>query len=253
MAIKVKSNLDKSKFLKNLVNKDILTPHLEKATTKDFSWSYEYMPKEEDKGWHPSSHATLSTEALYDIATEQGEKKDWSSMHKTFQVGHFWHQYMQQLILRLGFASLEDIERKGDRTWDHIRYRDWHFATGSADVAPCAIPGHGDWVIDFKTMGNHDFKRNDLPDWCAEKYEAQMNLYMDMFVLDRALIVGIQKDAPHALKEFEFHRDDQQVELIYGKWERVSQWLSEQHQPSTLEFAEADKEFALTFQGPVIR
>jgi hypothetical protein len=256
VAVKLKGkNFNRSKALTNLVNKDKLTPHLIRASSEEFPWEYKYMPKEDDDAFHPSGHCTPSSEALYTMthANEEDraeQRKDSMSMFRTFQVGHFWHQYMQQLVLRLGFADEGAIEAKRWKVWDWNAPGEdplpWHWATGSADVAPCSVPQFEDVVVDFKTMGNHDFKRKDLPDAYAAKYEAQLNIYMDWFDLETGLIVGIQKDTPHALKEYEFKRNQPLIDAVYEKWHYVSDCLRDGEAPDV-------KDKPLPLKGPVSR
>jgi hypothetical protein len=48
---------------------------------------------------------------------------------------------------------------------------------------------------------------------------------MSLFDLDRALIVGVQKDSPHELKEFEYHKNQELIDAIYDKWHRTSEYI----------------------------
>ncbi len=109
-------------------------------------------------------------------------------------------------------------------------------------MAPCSIPTHDDYVVDFKTMGDHDYRQTGVPTWCANKYEAQINIYMDLFDLDKALIVAIQKGTPHDFKEFEYRRNDTLVDAIYKKWHIVSDALDAGIPP--------EEDIVLPFTGP---
>jgi predicted phage-related endonuclease len=66
-----------------------------------------------------------------------------------------------------------------------------------------------------------------LPERYANTYLCQINIYMHLFEEERALILAVQKDSPHALKEFEFVRDDALINAILDKWRFVSQCLDE--------------------------
>lgn len=243
MAIKFPKS-EKYNFNKNLVKRHKLATHLDlylATEVEDFSFTYE--PKEEDHGFHPSGHCTPPPTALFEMARDDiaGNlvKKEWgTSMLKTFLVGHFWHQLLQKAVVDLGFATPDAIERKGYKAWgsaDDSTPRPYHYAAGSGDIAPCSIPKHGDYVVDFKTMSSHQFKTNGIPDWAADKYEAQINIYMDFFELEQGLIVCVNKDSPHDFKEFEFERNQDLIDRIYDKWEFVSACLDEGEAPSTLD------------------
>jgi len=233
MAIK----LDKTKMVRNLAANHKLVPHIEKELGKgDFVWQYDYQPKQGDDAWHPSGDCTPSLNELYWKAKDPQPQDFGSALYKTFQVGHFWHQYLQWIVeKKLHFAKPEDIERKGKKRWGEGAF---HWATGSGDIAPCTIPESGEYCVDFKTMNGFDFKRQGVPNWCADKYECQINIYMDFFDLEKGLIVDIQKDAPHDMKEFEFVRNQPLIDAIYHKWNIVSQCLDEGVEPPKEEVIE---------------
>lgn len=261
MAIK----LNKDNLVRNLAKKTKLAHHIDKALINhaDFVWSYEYTPKESDDAWHPSGHCTPSPFELYHYAKSAEEERNDASMQKIFQVGHFWHQFLQFIVLeKLEFCTPEAIERRGIKTWGErnnnprqvtsdsetqtfVDAKPFHWVTGSGDIAPCAIPGHSDYVVDFKTMGAHAFKPNEPPAWAADKWECQTNIYMDFFDLEKALIVGINKDTPHDFKEFEYHRNQPLIDAIYRKWELVSHCLDEGVEPPE------DEVIELPLQGHV--
>lgn len=248
---------EKYNFNRNLVKRHKLANHLDRylgTEVEDFRFIYE--PKQEDDAWHPSGHCTPPATALYGLATSiidgTAEKKEWGvAMLKTFMVGHFWHQLLQKAVLDIGFAEPRAIERQGYKAWgceNDSAPRPFHWATGAGDIAPCSIPGAGDYVVDFKTMSAHQFKSNGIPEWAADKYEAQINIYMDFFDLEKGLILAICKDTPHEFKEFEFIRNQPLIDGIYEKWEFVSECLDAGEAPTALD----DEVFNnLPYQGPV--
>lgn len=275
MAIKIK----KTGFVKAFT-KTKLGYHLDKEIGKgDFEWEYKYEPKRDDNAWHPSGHCTPSLAELYHYAKDSQElavvanpddgapieknatqsENFTPALYKTFQVGHFWHQYCQELCARMDFCDSESIERRGTRAWtaddprtvtfsgelEGFTPEPYHWTTGSADIAPCNVPGHGEYLIDFKTMGSHVFRPNLPSDDTLVKWECQLNVYMDFFNLEKALIVGINKDSPHDFKEFEFHRNEELVERLYYKWKLVSTCLDEDEEPPH------DEVVDLPTKGPV--
>lgn len=260
MALKLGSNVDLNKVVKSLGQKYKLVPHLDMAIGQgDWPWEFKYEPKLVDDAWHPSSDCTPSLRELYLKAKGLSEEQAVpTSLRKTFMVGHFWHQYLQWIVQHhLSFAKADHIERRGYRWWGtvldachptvplDITPLPYHWATGSGDIAPCSIPGHGDFVVDFKTQHARTFHQNGLPDWAADKYEAQINIYMDFFNLERGLIVCTEKDSPHDMKEYEYHRNQELIDRIYAKWQLVSHCLDEGIEPPV------DEPFPLPFTGPV--
>jgi hypothetical protein len=246
--------LDKTALVKNLVKNHKLVPHLDKYIgAGEFSWSADFDPKVGDDAFHPSGHCTPTLNELYKMASGQLHEAPLPvSLRKTFMVGHFWHAYIQYIVQELGFADESAIERRGEKVWAYLappgvnghRPKPFHWATGSGDIAPCVIPGHGEFLVDIKTMGSHDYKRNGLPDWAAAKYECQINVYMDWFQQERAIILAVQKDSPHEMKEFHFERNNALIDSIYKKWELVSTCLDEGIEPPE------DEDFYLPIAGP---
>lgn len=241
MAIKLK----KDAFVKNLIKGHKLANHIDAAIGKgEFEWEAKFTPKLGDDGWHPSGDCVPSPIALYKKATKtlHSAEKHSASLLKVFTVGHFWHAYVQWIIVeQLGFAGWDDIERRGSKRWAEGPFK---YATGSADVAPCNIPKSGEYLVDIKTMGSHDYKQQGLPSWCAPKYECQMNIYMDWFDLERTLVLCVSKDSPHDFKEFEFRRNQPLIDAIYSKWKLVGDCVAADIEP------DLDYEINLPLVGP---
>lgn len=173
------------------------------------------------------------------------------SLRKTFMLGHFYHAYVQTILVKSGLATEDAIERQGKRVWayqappgnDNHNPKPYHWATGFADVAPCNVPGEGEILVDIKTMNSFDFKRPLLPDWAAPKYEAQLNIYMDWFDLERAMILGLCKETGE-MKEIWYERNQPLVDAVYQKWTLIGACLEENCPPPE------DEPFDLPFQGP---
>lgn len=243
MALKV----DKSKFTKSFAQRNKLVPLLDREIGKgDFNWSYEYKPKVGDDGWHPSGDCLPSIHDLWlrGQAVPQNESRPFSaSLYKTFQVGHFWHAYLQELCLNMDLCDEAAIERKGINRWAEGPY---NWATGAGDLAPVDIPGHGEYLVDIKTQNARDYAKNGLPDWCADKYEAQINIYMDFFAIDRAIILCVCKDSPHDFKEITYRRNQPLIDAIYEKWKIAGACITENVEPPV------DEVIELRFEGPVM-
>lgn len=241
---------EKYDFNRNLVKRHKLVPYLDRyLSTEVTDFKFEYEPKESDDAFHPSGHCTPPITELYDIVTgvHAHKQKEWGTATlKAFMVGHFWHQLLQKAVVDLGLADESAIERRGERRWGT---KPFHWATGAGDVAPCSIPKYGDYVVDFKTMSSHQYRSAGIPAWAADKYEAQINIYMDFFDLEKGLIVPICKDTPHEFKEFEFERNQTLIDAIYDKWEFVSECLTQGEIPPG--FHNSDFDLTGLFTGPI--
>lgn len=230
VALKVKTKLP---FLKTMGKRYKLVPLLDQHIGKgDFEWEFKYEPKQHDDAWHPSSDCTPSVYELWLQAQGKLPERSFTAQsYKNFMVGHFWHQYLQHILVEIGCCDKGDLERRGTKAWGTVDplvnpVKPYHWVTGSADAAPCRLPDR-DYLLDFKTMNARAFAQESPPGWAADKWECQVNIYMDFFDLRKALIVGINKDTPHDFKEFEYHYNEELVKVCYAKWKLVSQCLDE--------------------------
>lgn len=227
MAIKLTNH----SMARKLVTKTKLAVHLDRILEEkgDFAWTYKYEPKGGDDAWHPSGDCTPTPRELFNKAIGATDSDSiGAGLRKTFQVGHFWHGYLQEIVVnQLGYADWDAIERSGQKVWkeEDGKPKAYNWVRGSADVAPVIIPGQGEFLVDFKTMGSFDFKKRELPEWSAAKYECQMNIYMDFFDLEQTIILCINKDSPHEFKEFIFNRNQPLIDAVYNKWHYVSDCL----------------------------
>lgn len=266
---KTKGGLDRSKLRRDLARNFRYVQHVDRAIAEhpDEGWSFEHTAKPSDDAWHPSSDCTPSLCELYDKATKaKTERQPSVSLLKTWMVGQFWHSWLQHITVNyLGFCGWEHVERRGHHWWgdpqdlfisdwktteirrngllfpathlprkksgDAVFPEAWHWATGSGDIAPATLPGFGEQLVDYKTMNAGDYKRNEPPGWTADKWECQLNIYMDWFDLEDAVLVGVLKDNPHEMKEFHYTRNDPLIDAIYEKWHIVSDCLDAGERP----------------------
>lgn len=248
--------LDKSKLNMSFAKKERLVPYLEKAFLDfDEPWEFKYEPKQGDDAWHPSGDCTPTPSELWE-KTQNFYVEDTSpvfavsgSLRKSFMVGHYWHQLLQYIVLnKLEFCTPEAIERKGKVVWKESGRAaiteaglsgvwvpsPFHWACGSGDIAPLELPKGWKGVVDFKTMRSGSFLAKGVP--FADKYECQINIYMDFFDEEKALILGVNKDSPHSFKEFEYVRNQPLIDEIYSKWKYVSECLDNDTLPVDSEF-----------------
>lgn len=243
----------KDSFTRNLAKGNLLVPYLERYDEWDHPFNFIYSPKQGDDGWHPSGDCTPSVLDLYEKATGQGEPDIISpTLQRTFLVGHFWHQVIQDALVRLEFATPDSVEQKGMRAWSFGSSGErepYHYVTGSGDVAPLVLP-NWEGILDIKTMHDQAFnnvvKTGLLPGRFAEKYEAQINVYMSLFDQSAGMILGVNKGSSQFC-EIVFERNQDLIDVIFEKWRYVSECLNEGHPPDP----RADEILALPFKGPV--
>lgn len=235
--------LDRTKLVKKLGSRSKLAWRIDRALEEgEFEgvMNFDFSPKEQDDAWHPSGHCTPSLAELYEYAVHGKEEKFPASLRKTFMVGHFWHAYLQHVVVeRLGFATWEDVERRHEVRWTE---GPWGWARGSADIAPCRIPEFGDVLVDFKTTNTFSYNADKFP---LDKWECQGAIYMDWHNLDHAIFMAVMKDSPHEMKEIVFERNPALVDAIYEKWALVGEFIKAGIQPP------AEEPFHLPLAGPI--
>lgn len=243
----IKLPKDKSKIVRNLGKKYVYVPYLERAlATFDEPWQFTYQEKEKDTHWHPSGHCVPPATELYAIVSGEVKEEPISgSLRKIFQVGHFWHQYLQHVTLhKMEMCKPEAVERKGKREWGKTPF---HAVSGSGDLAPLEAPN---WtgLVDYKTMNAANFKQQGIPPRYDAKYECQINVYMDLFDTAEAIILPINKDTGE-FKEFLYAKNCDLIDMIYQKWEFVSACLDAGEAPTAAD----DKMFPIQtlLTGPI--
>ena len=244
--------IDKSKLNFKMGRWYKLVPLLEKAIANhtDDQWVYKYQDKTPDHHWHPSSHPILPVSTLYEIATLDPEHAVFephpNSLLKIFQVGHFWHQWLQYLMVADGLCDQSTVEqyavkalRTGERYTDREAiYLPYVGVAGSADVSTLTL---GDWEggVDYKTMNARDFKEVEqnrvLSEWLEAKYECQFNLYMDLFDKEWWMLLGVQKEGPHAFTELVYHRNQPLIDWIHDKFLFVNEAIASGTPVTTLD------------------
>lgn len=211
-----------TKFLKNLAKREIIVPYLNAYIGKggDFDIKINSF-KAKDDHFHPSGDCTPCPRSLY--AKFNGDLPartlDYRS-YKTFMVGHFWHAWIQDILVTTGLSKEDDIEIQCGK-----EQNGWK-AVGFAD-AIVEVPKKGRYLLDFKTMNGVDFSSQAVRPFLLEKWTAQVNCYMDWLGLDQAIIIGIQKDSPHEFREVSIAKDQLLLDKIYAKWDYVTEALKE--------------------------
>ncbi len=72
----------------------------------EYEWTADFKPKIPDDAWHPSGDCTPTVYELWMKASEQNVRKpNTLSQKKTFQLGHYFHQWIQDILIRIEFAD----------------------------------------------------------------------------------------------------------------------------------------------------
>jgi len=185
--------------------------------------------KEWDPHFHPSSDTFTDVETLYLEKTGQLRSRPiGASTRKAFDVGHMWHRYIQNILIEMGLVTEENVERPLQPALFEIKGKTF-FGRGTADLVDVMIPGHGQWLVDIKTMRKDSFQ---IPDeQMLKKYFAQVNLYGDWLKTDKMLILGVCKDSPHDFREWIVPRDESTLNEIYDRWCYVSECIAKETSP----------------------
>lgn len=149
-----------------------------------------------------------------------------AATRRTFDAGHMWHRYIQNILIDMGFVAPSNVER----TLMHDIETPYGKAIGkgTADLVDVNIPGNGYWLVDIKTMNSQQFGAPD--EEMMAKYFAQVNCYGDWLDTDKMMILAICKDSPHDFREFIVQKDHALLDDIYSRWS-VAQYCLDNNVP----------------------
>lgn len=215
-------------------NGAILIPHIEAflaAGKFPKTWDVTIPNlKEKDDFYHPSSHCFMSPLDLWSYRKGQLAGRPISSaLRKTFDCGHMWHGYIEVVLQEMGFVSKDNVELQVTHEFQG-RYGN-ATARGTIDLNDVIIPGHSPWLVDIKTMNKGEFESGPRKQ-TFQKWEAQVNMYMDWQKQDQALILAVCKDSPHDFREYKIERNPELVQEIYDRWSYVEYCLAENIKPT---------------------
>jgi hypothetical protein len=185
--------------------------------------------KIDDGQFHPSAHALISEDSLYEEMSKPVRRKLSAAEKKTFDCGHMWHGYIQAALVRMGFVTPKNVERH--YLWDipdspvaaNPRMRGT-MISGTLDLQDVIIPGQGSWLVDIKTASADTFNKIEQTN-LFEKYKAQVNIYGERSDARNMLILVVRKDSPHLFREIQIQRDTDLLAGIYTRWGNVANRL----------------------------
>lgn len=226
----------------------------------EYSWTFTLEPKIGDDAFHPSGDCTPSCYDLWYARKFPQARELTISNKKTFSLGHYYHQWLQDILVRIGFSKPEELEVRGGHSWDSnpekmivsdlefvegigpekawglfpeaedsrifFKPKPFHWTTGSAD-AVVTLPDGYVLLADFKSMSSNDMRVEYPPERYEKKWECQGSMYCEWHDKEEIVFIGVNKESPHNFKEFVYKRNTPLVEAIYEKWQVVSQALDE--------------------------
>jgi hypothetical protein len=200
-------------------NDEPITRYIEEALMKGDIFPEEYPVKvynkerKFDNMYHPSSDVMAGELQLYYRfhPTERLqclEERISPTLAMTFQVGSVFHSVIQNLLIHMGFTSLEKVEVKFSNEERMI--------AGAVDVLELVTPDGEKFLVDIKST-------NQLPKEASEQYAMQLRVYQDNCpgAPDRMALLFIQKGYPHKIKTIEVKKDQEALDKLYDKWDRV--------------------------------
>lgn len=248
-----------SSVFRQLAEKKIVLPYLENAFHND-RWpdlytitvdSQPYYGMEDENGdthdggsgdgyFHPSSHPLMSPRELWfrfhpeHSKTIPPERRTLTS-HITLAAGSAMHAVIQTQL------NMAKILRKGglqDSVWrqigDDIRGRvpeenpyefeyinDRHKVRGRLDGI-LDHPAEGDLLFELKTMNPRAYRFQE--NW-KDQWYAQVQMGMDNYGLDRAILVLLEMAYPWSVREFDIPRDRDFISKTYEKFDYVRECI----------------------------
>ena len=213
-------------------NNEPITSYIEEALMKGDIFPEEYPVKVFNKErvfdnmYHPSSDVSAGETQLYykfhpELRTSLQEERISPTLAMTFQVGSVFHSVIQNMLIHLGFTTLDKVE---------VKFRnEERMIAGAVDVLELTTPNGEKFLVDIKST-------NQLPKEASYQYSMQLRVYQDNCegAPDRMALLFIQKSYPHKIKTIEVSKDQAELDKLYDKWDRVRVAIGK-NDPSTLE------------------
>jgi len=200
-------------------NDEPITKYIEEALMKGDVFPEEYPVKvynkerKFDNMYHPSSDVSAGELQLYYKFHPKErlllqEERISPTLAMTFQVGSVFHSVIQNLLIHLGFTSMDKVE---------VKFRnEERMIAGAVDVLELTTPDGEKFLVDIKST-------NQLPKEASYQYAMQLRTYQDNCpdAPDRMALLFIQKAYPHKIKTIEVKKDQDELDKLYDKWARV--------------------------------
>lgn len=199
------------------------------------TWDIEIRnSKPSDGHFHPSSDAFTPPHDLWLVKQDRLIHRPITpALRRTFDCGHMWHGYLQNILVEMGFVKPENVEKYIVKKM--ATKRGGFIGAGTGDLIDVQIPGHGTWLVDIKTMNKPEFEQG-ASTYTMVKWQAQVSCYMDWFGADKAMILAISKDSPHDMREYQILKDQVLLDEIYDRWSFVAQCLRTNIDPDECEY-----------------
>jgi hypothetical protein len=200
-------------------NNEPITPYLEEALMKGDFVPNEYPVKvynyerKFDNMYHPSSDIEAGELQLYykfhpELRLQCQEERISPTLAMTFQIGSVFHSVLQNMLIHLGFTTLDKVEVKFKNKEKMI--------AGAIDILELTTPDGEKFLVDLKST-------NRLPNEASNQYAMQLRVYQDNCpgAPDRMALLFIEKAYPHKIKTIEVNKDQEALDILYEKWSKV--------------------------------
>lgn len=232
--------MDRKKLLKTLTagRGSILVPHIESYQARGKfpeTWDVQIRNhKPRDNHFHPSSHCFTPPHDLW--LAMRGQliyPKISPALRRTFDCGHMWHGYLQEMLIEMGLVTRPNVERSLICIVEG-RYGQ-AVGSGTADLVDVEIPGHGQWLVDIKTMSKPEFEAG-ASSYTFKKWEAQVSCYMDWLGTEKAMVLAVCKDSPHQMREYQIVKNKPLLHEIYDRWSYVADCIRRDEEPGEYKY-----------------
>lgn len=204
--------------------KDLVMAQKEREEDKIIPWINAYLEEVQDTGrytvydekkypdpyFHPSGDGVKCQRQLFYEKTLMWHGDLPADTLRIFKTGHAIHSMVQHWLTEMG-----NLEGFPDGGRDEVGIGcDVRWVRGSIDYV--INLGGRPTIIEIKTMNTNKFERLYVPE---QNNVLQVNLYQDIKDIDDAILLYVQKDYPHAMKEFRVKRRD--MSKVYSRWDNV--------------------------------
>lgn len=180
------------------------------------TYKVEDLFKKPDTFYHPSVDCRKCLRQLYFEKMYTDKQEHSITTKRTFKVGHAVHSMVQAWIEDM--SKLEGFPKTAYGAEVKVRNKELNVSGSVDDIVRFPADPELDVPVEIKTINSRLFSTLSAP---KPEHVDQVNMYLTLKDLDFGIILYIEKDYPHGMKEFIVNKSD--MTRVFDRWDQVTE------------------------------
>lgn len=176
----------------------------------------EDLYKKPDSFYHPSGDCKKCLRQLYFEKVYNDKQEHSITTKRTFKVGHAIHSMVQAWIEDM--STLQGFPKTAYGAEVKVRNKELNVSGSVDDIVRFPCDPELDVPLEIKTINSQQFGMLVSP---KPEHIDQVNMYLTLKDLEFGIILYIEKDYPHGMKEFIINRTD--MSNVFDRWDQVTE------------------------------